>query len=330
MQVDAMMPQGTKVVGKWTNTVLYVEQHLGSGANGQVYLVRSPAGRAAMKVCPSSSDIAMEWGLLEKLSARSSVFPKPMFIDDCAPDLYFYVMEWIAGEPFHRAAKNLSPTQFHDVVGALLAGFAELHATGHGFCDIKPENILVSATTPPSIRFVDVGGVTQFGRSVRQYTPFYDRGFWGLGSRKADASYDLCGVALAVLFTSVQPPDVLLGKSPEQRKEWLWKALRKFPSASYVPLIQRVLRGEVLDALQFQREWARAGSATARSSKNVRAASAAHPPSRSTSAATGKHRAAPSRRLHRQVDWTEWLMWTSLGMAVMVTMTAWASFLGLL
>ncbi len=322
-----MMAQGTKVIGKWTNTVLYVEQHLGSGANGQVYLVRSPSGRAAMKVCTRASDIAMEWGLLEKLSASSSVFPKPMFIDDSAPDLYFYVMEWIAGEPFHQAAKYMSPTQFHGVVGALLAGFAELHATGYAFCDMKPENILVSATTPHSMRFVDVGGVTPFGRSVRQYTPFYDRGFWGLGSRKADSSYDLCGVALAVLFTSVRPPDVLLGKSPEQRKAWLWQALRKFPSASYVPLLQRVLRGEVVDPVQFQREWDRVGPATVRSRKNARPSSTAYTSSGSTSAITGKHRVTPSRT--RRADWTEWLMWTSLGTAVMVMMTAWASFLGL-
>jgi serine/threonine-protein kinase len=296
-----MLPDGTELIGKWTGTRFYVERKLGEGANGQVYLVRTPDGRAAMKVCHRSSDIALEWGLLERLSAVNQVFPKPFFIDDAPPGHYFYVMEWVAGKPFEHVAPTLQPDLLHAAVRQLLQALVELHARNYAFCDIKPENILVAVHPTLSVRFVDVGGVTPFGRSVRQFTPFYDRGFWGLGSRKAEAAYDLSALALTVLFLRQRPPEALLARTPNERRQWLWRTVKKFEYPQYVPVISRVLLGQVRTSQQMLDEWTAAQALT---------------PS-----------LVPAQR-KTGMDWTEWLMWTSICSAATVTLVAWASFFG--
>ncbi len=325
-----MLSKGARVQGKWTGHTLLVDRPLGAGANGEVYLVHGPFGRAAMKVCANAADVAMEWGLLERLSANSRVFPKPLFIDDAPPNLYFYVMEWVQGVPFHRAYPRLAPAERRRAVEAVLHGLAQLHRLDYGFCDIKPENILV-ADGGAAVRLVDVGGVTSFGRSVRQYTPFYDRAFWGLGGRRADAHYDLCGFALNVLFTMEPPPDALMAKTPEQRQTWLWKVLRKHPDADLRHVMERVLRSEVQDAAG----WLRASRTGVQPQR--RATASTHAPNRRTTHHRGSVQHTPSsqssggRRPPRRgakMDWTERLMWTSLGTAAMVTIAAWISFLG--
>ena len=37
------------------------------------------------------------------------------------------------------------------------------------------------------------------GSSIKEFTEFYDRGYWGLGSRKAEPSYDLFAVAMIMI-----------------------------------------------------------------------------------------------------------------------------------
>ena len=55
---------------------------------------------------------------------------------------------------------------------------------------------------PPSkIRCIDVGGTTIQGRAIKEFTEFYDRGYWGLGTRKAEPSYDLFAVGMILINT---------------------------------------------------------------------------------------------------------------------------------
>ena len=42
------------------------------------------------------------------------------------------------------------------------------------------------------------------GRAIKEFTEFYDRGYWGLGSRKADPAYDLFAVAM-IMINAVYP-----------------------------------------------------------------------------------------------------------------------------
>ena len=41
------------------------------------------------------------------------------------------------------------------------------------------------------MELVDYGGVTAFGKGIRQFTEIYDRGYWNAGTRVSDAGYDL-------------------------------------------------------------------------------------------------------------------------------------------
>lgn len=319
-----MLKEGTRIAGKWTGAIFQIEQPLGIGANGEVYLVRSSNGRAAMKVCERSADIALEWALLEKLSPSSPVFPKPMLIDDEAPRTFFYVMEWIPGEPLHRVLPRLDIKSFGTAVEQVLRALVDLHATGHAFCDIKPENILVSTSPSVRVRFVDVGGVTPFSRSVRQFTPYYDRAFWGLGTRRADAAYDLIACALVILLCMCgQPPASIVNRSPSERKVWLGKTLKKFPYAAFTPLLQDVLNGKVSNFQQFCEDWKRQLKPVVQHRPKTPAVSRQMQASAPRSSRSVALRQARTRR-----DWTEWVMWFSLGTAATVTLTAWVSFLG--
>jgi serine/threonine-protein kinase len=76
-----------------------------------------------------------------------------------------------------------------------------LHKAGWVFGDLKPDNLIV--TGPPSkIRTIDVGGTTIQGRAIKEFTEFYDRGYWGLGTRKADPAYDLFAAAMIIINTA--------------------------------------------------------------------------------------------------------------------------------
>ena len=46
-----------------------------------------------------------------------------------------------------------------------------------------------------SVELIDYGGVSPFGR-VKQFTEWYDRGYWNAGSRTGDISYDLFSFAV--------------------------------------------------------------------------------------------------------------------------------------
>ena len=71
----------------------------------------------------------------------------------------------------------------------LLQRLAELHASGWSFGDLKVDNVLVAEYG--RVELVDYGGVTAFGKGIRQFTEIYDRGYWNAGTRVSDAGYDL-------------------------------------------------------------------------------------------------------------------------------------------
>jgi serine/threonine protein kinase len=79
----------------------------------------------------------------------------------------------------------------------LLEKLCVLHAKGYIFGDIKMENIIISEHG--EVELIDYGGVTKKGRSVKQFTEIYDRGFWNAGSRTANSSYDLFAFAVLML-----------------------------------------------------------------------------------------------------------------------------------
>lgn len=289
------MKPGLKVQGKWSGVAFEVESLLGVGANGSVYLVKTPYGRAAMKVCSTSADAALEWSVLTTVhKAGADAFPKPMVMDDGPPEApFFYVMEWIDGEPLTRVIERHQWPQVKSAVEQILAALMKLHHTGHSFCDLKPDNILVTNLPGSTIRFVDVGGVTAFGRAVRQYTPQTDRAYYGFGTRKSEVLYDLAALALSVLLTW-QRADVksTARMSIEERRRWIERVIATFPNRSAGRLFQLALSGDVPNAESFLSEW-----------KQV------------------------DRQVVASRDWTEWVMWISIGSAASAALVTWVTFL---
>ena len=110
-------------------------------------------------------------------------------------------MEYIKGPDFLHFIEEKGSSWLPVLMLQLLADLEKLHQNGWVFGDLKPENLIV--TGPPArIRCIDVGGTTLQGRAIKEYTEFYDRGYWGLGSRKAEPSYDLFSVAMVMINTA--------------------------------------------------------------------------------------------------------------------------------
>jgi hypothetical protein len=369
-----MLTSGTVISGKWTHQRLGIERPIGQGANGAVYLVRTGHGLAAMKVCDSSADVAMEWSVLERM--RGGAFPRPFFIDDAAdaPSCYFYVMEWVPGQPLDQWARRLREAEWDELVRQLLIGLATLHRSGQAFCDVKPQNILVTCDGRVAARFVDVGGVTPFGRSVRQFTPTYDRAYWGMGDRRADARYDLFALALVVWFGQGGDPPTRVGAAPvEQRRRWLGKEQAKMARTPRGSVLASALTGQFDSAEAMLTAWqaaqrgapyspsmgtvggapgrVRASTAGTSSQGQVAAAVGATraaqavrtaygtkpprgvPPARATAGTSSSRGLLKPRRRRPQhaaqtahLDWSEWLMWGSVVLAVATTAAAWLSY----
>lgn len=191
---------GTVITGKWLKHRYKIVKELGAGANGIVYLVEYEGQLAALKISDNAAAIASEINVLKSFSKvqGSSLGPSLFHGDDWVRGndiLTFYVMEYIEGQDFLTFVKSRGKQWVVILLLQLLSSLNHLHRNGWIFGDLKPENLIV---TFPSlqIRCVDVGGTTTIGRSVKEFTEFFDRGYWGKGSRKAEPSYDLFSVAM--------------------------------------------------------------------------------------------------------------------------------------
>jgi serine/threonine protein kinase len=306
-----VLQKGSVIHGKWTKHQIRVVRVLGAGANGQVYLVRFQNRLYAMKIHDRSGDIALEWGILERMHYISAYFPHPVLIDDCEGiPLYFYLMGWINGQTLDVVVHSHHLSGIQNILCQILSGLHELHLTSHVYCDIKPQNIMLEELGGMiSVRFVDVGGVTPSGRSVRQFTPYYDRAFWKLGTRIADAHYDVCAVVLMFICLYSSPPKNLPDLTDRHRAEWLRRALDSFPIHPFIPCFQAVLDGKIKDAKLLLDKLNRIPAETPRSR-------------------TKQHKRPVPKSGVSKVDWTERMMWGSICFAAITTLAAWASFFG--
>ncbi|WP_234414435.1 serine/threonine protein kinase [Paenibacillus sp. CAA11] len=196
---DFVLEPGTLITGRWRGGKYKVKRLLGQGANGVVYLVQTP-GRPesyALKMGYDTIDLQSEINVLKALQFQShgrgipSASSYLVEVDDYRmkdQKIPFYVMRYIKGEPlsFFVARKG---ADWLGLAGlSLLRQLRKLHESGWVFGDLKPENVLVSPYGEAEL--IDYGGVSLIGRSVKQFTEWYDRGFWNAGSRSADEAYD--------------------------------------------------------------------------------------------------------------------------------------------
>lgn len=195
---------GTHILGKWHHNMYTVKRKLGSGAIGTVYLCEANGSECALKISDQGSSMTAEVNVLKSLAKvqGNQLGPSLLDVDDWqAPGggtYSFYVMEYIQGEKLARHIRDNGPEWIGVFLLQLLGDLEQLHRAGWVFGDLKLDNLLISLT-PARLRWIDAGGVTKIGRSIKEYTEFNDRGYWGLGTRKAEPSYDLFALVMVFL-----------------------------------------------------------------------------------------------------------------------------------
>lgn len=198
---EPAIPAGTLVYGKWNKSRYLVERLLGEGANGKVYLVRRGKELFALKTGFDPMDHQSEVNALKVLSKSSTSFKQFLIDSDDFEwkgiDYPFSVMRYIRGKSLNEYFEANGYDWLHLIGSNLLHKLAEVHASGFVFGDLKAENMII--TGYGDVELIDFGGVTPKGRSVKQFTEVYDRGYWGSGFRTADEAYDLFSFAVLML-----------------------------------------------------------------------------------------------------------------------------------
>lgn len=260
MSYDELLRAGQRITGKWNGFVYQVERLLGSGANGHVYMVLRGGQLYAMKIGREALDFQSEINGLNELQQQTATAqPFVIDVDDAViggRDFSFYVMKYVQGT---HPAKFLheNGTDWYPVIGHRILGkLAELHARGYIFGDLKSDNILVSGFGTAEL--IDYGGLTRFGKAVRQYTERFDRGYWRAGSRSAEPAYDL--FAFAVLCLELAHADTgrlaKLETDPERSVEQLCRLAKESPQTRTVaPVIEACLNGRLRSAADAQYAW---------------------------------------------------------------------------
>src|SRR3954464_3351657 len=197
---------GTVITGKWHAREYTIIRELGFGANGVVYLAKHKDTQVALKMSDNGMSITSEVNVLKSFAKVQghSLGPCLLDVDDWHWDnrrISFYAMEYIQGQDFLSFLQTKGPSWTSVLFLQLLNDLEQIHQNGWVFGDLKPENLIVTGP-PPKIRCIDVGGTTIKGRAIKEFTEFYDRGYWGLGSRKADPGYDLFAVAMIMINTA--------------------------------------------------------------------------------------------------------------------------------
>ncbi|MBY0095463.1 serine/threonine protein kinase [Mesobacillus maritimus] len=246
---------GTTIRGKWYQKQYTIIKELGYGANGVVYLVRDSNRQAALKISDNPSSITSEVNVLKSFNKvqGSALGPSLLDVDDWeqqGKQHSFYVMEFIKGPDLLSFIQQKGSEWLGVLMLQLLADLEILHQNGWVFGDLKPENLLV--TGPPArIRCIDVGGTTIKGRAIKEFTEFYDRGYWGLGSRKADERYDLFAVAMIIVNTSYPRR---FNKTTGGLPQIMGMVKQKQELAKYETVINKALSGHYQTAGEMRRD----------------------------------------------------------------------------
>lgn len=206
---DIDIRSGMQITGKWHGRRYIVKRKLGEGAIGTVYLCEANGQPVALKISDKGASMTVEVNVLQSLKKvqGNRLGPSLLDVDDwisaSGAKYAFYVMEYLRGESIKHFIKRHGGGWVGVFMIQLLEGLEQLHQSGWIFGDLKTDNLLI-ISTPPSIRWVDVGGTTRKGRAIKEYTEFYDRGYWGMGTRRAEPSYDL--FAFVMIFLDVYFP----------------------------------------------------------------------------------------------------------------------------
>jgi serine/threonine protein kinase, bacterial len=257
---DFLQP-GQKVVGRWNHRTYHVLGKIGKGANGEVYLVELNGHRLALKISADATNIALEYQVLREMSEKVqgiSLGPFVLEMDDFEPPggegghtlLFFYVMEYVEGVGIESFLQKNGSLLVGALILQLLSFLAHIHEHQVAFGDLKAENLLVHPQKG-ILRVIDFGGVTPFGKGIRQYTAWYDRAHWGMGARRADEAYDLFAVAMLMLRLCKPGLDMGLFVSADVSLRWkeLMTRAKRSPEISiWWPILERAWAGRYKNA----------------------------------------------------------------------------------
>lgn len=194
---------GTVISGKWHKNNYTILKELGFGANGTVFLAECKLGQVALKISDNGMSIISEVNVLKSFAKVQgySLGPSLIDVDDWVTGkrtVSFYVMEYIKGPELLAFISQKDSSWVNVLMIQLLKDLQVLHDNNWVFGDLKPENLIITGP-PTKIRCIDVGGTTIRGRAIKEFTEFFDRGYWGLGTRKAEPSYDLFAVGMVIM-----------------------------------------------------------------------------------------------------------------------------------
>ncbi len=255
MNSASNIPLGTMIKGKWHHHHYRIVKELGKGANGVVYLAESPNGQVALKVSDDSMLIASEVNVLKSFSKAPVKTMGPSFYDmddaiyaGMLQKRSFYVMEYVRGPLLLEFVKQKGDEWIVVLMIQLLSNLAHLHKEGWIFGDLKPDNLIVSGP-PATIRCIDVGGTTKAGRAIKEYTEFFDRGYWGFGTRKAEPSYDLFALSM-VMVNCAYKKEFKKGAEPEKQ---LYRAIEGHPLLKrYERVLKAAFQGKYRSAADMK------------------------------------------------------------------------------
>lgn len=250
---------GMTIQGKWHHQHYVIKRKLGSGAIGSVYLCEHNGKERALKISDNSASMTMEVNVLQSLAKVQgyrlgpSLFDVDDWISPQGTTYVFYIMEYLHGEEISTFIKRNGSEWIGVLMLQLLDDLERLHMQGWIFGDLKTDNLLV-LSSPVKIRWVDVGGTTKQGRAIKEYTEFYDRGYWGMGSRQAEPSYDL--FAFVMVFLEIFYPK-RFSKDTHPKKQLLHKVDRIRPLKMYRSCLQKAIEGNYQTSAQMKEDIAK-------------------------------------------------------------------------
>lgn len=264
-------PAGTVITGKWRKGRFIIRRVLGQGANGIVYLVQKEGASHpyALKMGYDTLDLQSEINVLMSLQSKRKAAdplkngPRMSFlleVDDFKGedgDIPFYVMRYIRGSSLSHFMRKRGKEWMGLTGLRLLEKLNGLHRSGFIFGDLKPENVMVSDVG--QVELVDYGGVSSIGRSVKQFTEWYDRGYWNAGSRTSDEGYDLFAFAVLIiqLLNEEELKKTAAQHLPQTRSPGqLLSLIQRSPKLKpYSEWLRRAIRGEFSGSQEALKLW---------------------------------------------------------------------------
>ena len=255
-KADIYVQPGTEIIGKWNRNRYVVRRKIGAGMIGTVYLCQMNNRLVALKMSSDAMSMTTEVNVLKSLNKVQDKRLGPFLIDvddyetGRGATYSFYVMEYIRGTSIEMFVRQNGYEWIGVFLLQLLEQLEQLHQTGWVFGDLKNDNLLITSS-PPTIRFVDVGGTTKMGRSIKEYSEFYDRAYWHLGTREAEPSYDLFALVMVVL-TIFYPKQF---KRQKNAKQYIFQKISAIDEIKlFRPMFQKAIAGKYIHAKEMKED----------------------------------------------------------------------------